>query len=79
MKLSKLIEAVEKKIGKKIILSESLKIGNVTLEKNKEYNWTMGAGFLDIIYIGKTSENKDIKVGSKVGHGYIFKWKDDNR
>lgn len=44
------------------------------LKKGEIYTWTMGAGPFKVKYLGRTSENPDIKPGVSVGKGHIFEF-----
>lgn len=44
------------------------------LTPNRIYKWTMGAEDLEVKYMGPVCKFRDLKVGSKVGHGFIFQW-----
>lgn len=48
------------------------------LKPGKEFEWTLGAEFLKVKYIGKAKDNPDIKPGSNIGRGYIFQWVNGN-
>lgn len=40
----------------------------------KKYEWLMGAEPLQIEYVGRRKDNPDIKCGTTIGTGLIFKW-----
>lgn len=42
------------------------------LKKNEKYNYTGGAEYFDVVYVGTRGENPEIKVGSSMGKGFIF-------
>lgn len=46
------------------------------LKKGEVYTWTMGAGPLKVKYLGKPSENPEIKPSVSIGKGYLFQFID---
>lgn len=60
--------------GGKVQLKEG--ISYLDLQKGETYTWTGGAEYTNIFYIGKTSENPEVKIGSSMGKGLLFQWSD---
>lgn len=44
------------------------------LKEGQKYLYTGGAEHMEVTYIGRAEEHKDIKVGSSMGKGFVFEW-----
>ena len=58
----------------KVVFAGELKIGQT-------YEWIAGAEYLEVVYIGKKSDNPNIKTGSSVGinPNYLFQFNDGRK
>lgn len=74
------LEDAVKILKNKRILSEEQSSVNETiasrLKPNTKYEYTGGAETEELEYIGKSSDHPEIKIGSSMGKGHIFKWPD---
>lgn len=76
IRLKWLLKAYKDKKAKVSETIEAGEFGIKDLKHNQKYNYTGGAEFFDLIYIGTRQEHPEIQVGSSQGKGFIFQFGD---
>lgn len=78
IKKSAVKKSTTKKVGEVYYYGEGKKISTGRLVVGEKYEWILGAGYQEVIYIGLTSKNPNYRAGSRLGNGgYLFKWVED--
>jgi hypothetical protein len=69
------IKARQKKVGS-YYFGEGKKVNLGDLKPNNIFEWTIGAEYLEVVYIGKVKDFPNIKIGSKMGTNptYLFQF-----
>lgn len=71
-------KSTTKKVGEVYYYGEGKKISTGRLVIGEKYEWILGAGYQEVIYVGLTSKNPNYRAGSRLGNGgYLFKWVED--